>query len=64
MINFQMPIATEHQRIVASEFVRINNRSSSEGINIIGKASGIEPATWVVFKQCDFNFFLACVYSE
>ena len=37
IINFQMPISTEHQKIIASELIRINNGSSSDGLNGQGK---------------------------
>lgn len=37
MIDVQMPIATEHQRIIASKFIRINNSPSSYGLNRQGK---------------------------
>lgn len=39
MIDSQMPIATEHQRIIASKFIRINNGPSSYGLNGQGKQS-------------------------
>lgn len=33
MINSQMPISTKHQSIIASKFICINNRSSSDCFN-------------------------------
>lgn len=39
MIDGQMSISTEHQRIIASKFIRINNGPSSYGLNGQGKQS-------------------------
>ena len=33
MVDPAVPASTEHQRIIASEFVRMHNRASSYGLN-------------------------------
>jgi len=33
MINFQMPVSTEHERIIASKFIGIHNAPSSNSLN-------------------------------
>ena len=51
MVDFQMPISTAHQRIVASEFVGINNRAAADGFNCqIQQCSSAD-----IFNHLDFN---------
>jgi hypothetical protein len=33
MVDFQMPISTAHQRIIASEFIGINNQTAAYGFD-------------------------------
>ena len=37
MVNCQMPVTTKHQRIIASKFIGVNERTSPNGFDRVGK---------------------------